>query len=296
MTQTIIQFKEIHKTFRRQKALSGLNMTVPEGVIYGLVGRNGAGKSTSLRMIMRLLEPDSGHLQVMGHHPYQLPLHLRQKIGYTSDSLPLIPWLKAGDLLRENASFYPDWDPDYVNRWVKKLELNLNKRIFSLSRGDRQKLGFLMAIGHRPRLLVLDEPAGGLDPVVRQQFLETLIEFLNETGSTIILSSHQLNELERIADHIGLLQNGTMTLETELETLRSHVRKVVLMGPQAETVMPDMGAVLDVQKHAGYAEIVYRHWHEDMARDLVQRFPEASLQVLPLDLESIFVHLQTQEV
>lgn len=290
----MVQFQGVHKRFKGQNALQDLSFQVPEGVIYGLVGRNGAGKSTTLRMIMRLLQPDTGQIEVMGHAPVRMPLALRQQMGYSSDSLPLIPWLKAEQLLAENALFYPGWDASYVKSWAQKLELNLQKRVFSLSRGDRQKLAFLMAIGHRPRLLILDEPASGLDPVVRQQFLESLISFLNENGTTVILSSHQLNELERVADHIGLIQSGRMVLEADLESLRSEVRKVIFMGAGVEAFSPKH-ALLDVQRQPGYAEFVFRQWNDALGHEMMQLFPEASLQVKSLDLESIFIHLQAQE-
>lgn len=294
MTHHIVQFRQVDKQFKGHAALRQLSFTVPEGVIYGLVGRNGAGKTTTLRLIMRLLRADRGEIQVFGAAPHELSLTLRQQIGYTSDSLPLIPWLKAEDLLAQNALFYPSWDWDYVKNWAKKLELNLQKRVFSLSRGDRQKLGFLMAIGHRPRLLILDEPAGGLDPVVRQQFLESLISFLNENGTTIILSSHQLNELERVADHIGLIQSGEMVLEAELESLRAQVRRVILMGRGVEQLRP-AEPLLDAQRQPGYVELIYRHWHDEIGHQIMRSFPEASLQVKALDLESIFIHLQAQK-
>ena len=291
---SIIQFQNVSKKFKGHQALHQLSFEVAEGVIYGLVGRNGAGKTTTLRMIMRLLQPDQGKITVMGYEPYHMPLALRQQIGYSSDSMPLIPWLKAEHLLAENATFYPGWDDAYVKDWARKLELDLSKRVFSLSRGDRQKLGFLMAIGHRPRLLILDEPASGLDPVVRQQFLESLISFLNENGTTIILSSHQLNELERVADHIGLIQSGQMILEAELEDLRLAVRKVILMGRGVEQFQ-SQGLILDEQRQAGYVELIYRHWDDAIGNQILSDFPEASLQVKSLDLEAIFIHLQSQE-
>lgn len=296
MSQTMIQFRDVHKRFKKQSALRQFHLNVPEGTIYGLVGRNGAGKSTTLRLIMNLLRADSGELQVMGHSPQQLPLKLRQKIGYSSDSLPLIPWLKVGQLLQENGAFYPDWDVDYVKLWLKRLELNVDKRVFSLSRGEKQKLAFLMAIGHRPRLLILDEPAGGLDPVVRQQFLESLIELLNETGTTIVLSSHQLQELERIAEHIGIVEQGQMVLETELETLRSQVRRVVLMGDSQLRVEAQQQELLDKLERPGYVELVYRNWREEQAEQLMQQHPQSSLQVQALSLEDIFVLLQKKEL
>lgn len=296
MSQTMIHFRDVNKSFKRQSALNQFNLNVPEGTIYGLVGRNGAGKSTTLRLVMNLLRADSGELQVMGHAPQQLPLNLRQQMGYSSDSLPLIPWLKVGQLLQENGAFYPNWDVDYVKLWLKRLELDIEKRVFSLSRGEKQKLAFLMAIGHRPRLLILDEPAGGLDPVVRQQFLESLIELLNETGTTIVLSSHQLQELERIAEYIGIVENGRMVLETELEILRSQVRRVVLMGDHSLRFQPAEEALLECVERPGYLELVYRNWQEHQADILAERYPKSSLQVQALSLEDIFVLLQKKEL
>lgn len=293
MQNAIIDFKDVSKKFGKQSALNKLNMAIPEGCIYGLVGRNGAGKSTSLRMIMNMLQPDSGSIQVMGYAPHELPLALRQQIGYSSDSLPLIPWLKVGQLLQDNGAFYPGWDPEYVTLWLRRLSLDSNKRIFSLSRGERQKLAFLMAIGHRPRLLILDEPAGGLDPVVRQEFLESLIELLNETGTTIVLSSHQLHELERIAEYIGLIEDGQMYLETELESLRARMRRVILMGIEIKPESPlDQVALVDAIRRPGYMELIYSQWDEHKAHQLAQQFPRASMDVQPLNLEEIFIFLQ----
>lgn len=293
MNNLIVQFTGVSKRFGRQPALQALNLNVPEGCIYGLVGRNGAGKSTSLRLIMGLLQPDDGELQILQHRGNQLPLALRQQIGYSSDSLPLLPWLKVEQLLADNAAFYPQWDWDYTRLWLKRLDLPTGKRVFSLSRGERQKLGFVMAIGHRPRLLILDEPAGGLDPVVRQQFLESLIELVNETGSTVILSSHQLQELERIAEHVGLIDQGRLLLESEMEQLRSRMRRVVLMGPQLPAEAPLSDALATVSQ-PGYLSWVSPHWDARQQAELDQRFPEASLSVQPLNLEEIFLTLQSR--
>src|SRR5690606_28387738 len=145
----------------------GLDLNVPEGCVYGLLGQNGAGKSTALRLVMNLLRPSRGELQVLGHRPEQMSMAVRQQLGYSSDSMQVIPWLTVSEILSYTSSFYERWDSDYVASWLKRLELQPGKRVFSLSRGDRQKLGLVLAIGHRPRLLILDEPAGGLDPLVR---------------------------------------------------------------------------------------------------------------------------------
>jgi len=291
MSTAMVSFQGVSKRFGRQQALKNLDLNVPEGCIYGLVGRNGAGKSTSLRLIMGLLQADSGEISILQHRGNPLPLSLRQQIGYSSDSLPLLPWLKVEQLLADNASFYPGWDWDYTRLWLQRLEIQTQKRIFSLSRGERQKLGFLMAIGHRPRLLILDEPAGGLDPVVRQQFLESLIELVNETGTTVLLSSHQLQELERIAEYVGLIDHGQLLLEGEMEQLRSRMRRVVLMGQNLPAEAPLAGALKTVSQ-PGYLSWICPNWEQAKQAALVQRFPQASLSVQPLNLEDIFLTLQ----
>jgi ABC-2 type transport system ATP-binding protein len=266
-------------------------MQVPQGTVYGLLGRNGAGKSTTLRILMNLIRPDGGEITIWGHTPDRLSLSLRQQIGYTSDSMQLIPWLRVDQILAYNGSFYPTWDPHYVEQCLKRLELDSHKRVFSLSRGDRQKLGLLLAIGHHPRLLILDEPAGGLDPLARKEFLESLIELLHESGTTIILSSQQMTDLERIADHIGLMAHGQMRLEMPLEDLKRSYRRVFLTGsglPPEHTLQPLTG-VATHKRHPGYLELIHENWSAAAEAHLLRQFPDTRLEQSPLSLEEIFL-------
>lgn len=298
MSDLIIETHGLLKTYGSHKALQNLNMQVPAGCVYGLLGRNGAGKTSTLRILMNLIRPTGGEVQVLGHAPERLPLNLRQQIGYSSDSMQLIPWLRVDELLAYNGSFYPAWDRDYVQQWLKRLELDARKRVFGLSRGERQKLALILAIGHRPRLLVLDEPAGGLDPLARKEFLESMIELIHESGSTIVISSHQMSDLERIADQIGLVVNGQMRLEMPLEELKARSRRVVLIdknaqvnaqaSPQAEALKAWPG-VLHLQTRAGYLEWIHENWSAAEEEKLLRRFPEARIEQSPLSLEEIFI-------
>lgn len=287
MTDTIVRLKRVDKSYGKTRVLDGLNLNVPEGSVYGLLGRNGAGKTTSLRMMMDLVRPGGGEIEVMGHAPADMPIALRQQIGYTSDSMQLIPWLSVAQLLNYNGSFYPDWDAEYVKTWLRRLELNEKKRVFSLSRGDRQKLGLIMAIGHRPRLLILDEPAGGLDPLARQEFLESIIELIHESGTTIVISSHQMSDLERIADTVGLMVGGKMRVEAELETLKTRSRRVQMLG-QAVAAEGLDGLVYQ-SRRGGMLEMVLDNWSEATEQKLLRRFPEARIESSPLSLEELFL-------
>jgi ABC-2 type transport system ATP-binding protein len=289
MTNNIIETIGLTKSYgSNSRALDGLDMIVPEGVVYGLLGQNGAGKTTTLRIFMSLLKPGSGQVTVMGNNPWNMAADLRQQIGYTSDSMQLIPWLKVGDILNYNGSFYKNWDSNYVKQWVERLNLPLNKRVFHLSRGNRQKLGLIMAIGHRPKLLILDEPAGGLDPLARKDFLESMIELIHESGTTIVLSSHLLSDLERISDCIGIIDQGKMKVEMNLEILKNTTRQIKIVSRnRIENI--NLEGLIKLQKSDNVMTGVFRDWDEKKHFNLKQRFPEATIEIETLNLEEIFL-------
>lgn len=290
MKKFIIQTTDLVKKydFGGQKALNGLNMQVKEGIVYGLLGKNGAGKSTVLRIFMGLLKHTSGNAEIMGFSPEKLPLGIRQQIGYTSDSMQLIPWLKVSDLLNYNGSFFENWDTDYVKQWCEKLSLDLNQRVFQLSRGNRQKLGLVMAIGHRPKLLILDEPAGGLDPHARKEFLESLIELIHESGTTIIISSHQLSDLERISDYIGIIDQGKMKLEMNLEDLKKSTKLIKIYGQEKleKVKLPELIKVEDLPN--SFVGIL-PNYSPDTIEKIKRNLTNSTLEIEPMNLEEIFL-------
>jgi ABC-2 type transport system ATP-binding protein len=289
MSKIIIKTENLIKKYDSNFfALDGLNMNVPEGAVYGFVGRNGAGKTTTLRAFMSLLKPTSGHIEVLGTNPWNMPKNIREQIGYTSDSMQLIPWLKVGEMINCNASFYENWDKDYVEQWVKRLNLPLNKRVFSLSRGNRQKLGLVMAIGHRPKVLILDEPAGGLDPIARREFLESIIQLIHESGTTIVLSSHQMSDLERIAEHIGIIDNGKMKVETTLEELKETTR-TIRIASKTKFDKPNDKDIIKFESFANAASITYKNFNQQKLLQIKQQFKDIDLQIDSLSLEEIFL-------
>lgn len=289
MTNLIIKASKLTKKYDNTTfALNNLDLNVTEGSVYGLLGQNGAGKSTLLRIIMSLLKPTSGEINVLGFNPFDMPKNIKEKIGYSSDSMQLIPWLKVGEMLNYNGAFYDTWDVPYVEQWVKRLELPLNKRVFSLSRGNRQKLALIMAIGHRPKLLVLDEPAGGLDPLARKDFLESMIELINESGTTVIISSHLLSDLERISDYIGLIADGKMKIETDLESLKNTTKQVRLVTKNyvKEVHLED---ILKMQKTEHSLTLTFKNWNNEKLAELKNLFPDAIIDITHLSLEEIFL-------
>ena len=288
MSDFIIKMENVTKTYGKSFALNKLNLNVPEGSVYGLLGQNGAGKTTAIRICMSLLKITDGTAKVLDTNPWNMPVSIKQQIGYTSDSMQIIPWLKVSDILNYNGSFYQNWDKNYVKQWVEKLELPLDKRVFHLSRGNRQKLGLIMAIGHRPKLLILDEPAGGLDPIARKDFLESIIELIHESGTTILISSHSLDDLERISDHIGIIENGRMKLETNLENLKKTTKRVRVVDHNKIQKI-DFNDLLSSELFENSFDGVFKNWDDNTYKQIKNKFPEANIEVNSMKLEDIFL-------
>lgn len=288
MSDYIIKMNEVVKSYGNSFALNKLNMNVPQGSVYGLLGKNGAGKTTALRICMSLLKITSGNVNVLGVNPWNMPINIKQDIGYSSDSMQLIPWLKVADILTYNGSFYKNWDKEYVNQWVKRLNLSLDKRVFQLSRGNRQKLALAMAIGHKPKLLILDEPAGGLDPVARKEFLESIIELIHESGTTILISSHSLDDLERISDYIGIIENGTMKLETNLEELKDSTKQITIFNSKNIENFSNNNLIYSESKNNQFTGI-FKNWNDESYFQLKKQFPDSNIEVNSMKLEDIFL-------
>jgi ABC-2 type transport system ATP-binding protein len=186
---------------------------VPEGAIYGLIGPNGAGKTTTLDLILGLGREDSGSIKVLGLDHRQDEVAMKQQVGYASPDVLFHAWGKVGKLLQFVRGFYPTWDEAYCQRLLTALNLGLNERIRSLSFGSRVKLGLVVALAWRPKLLVLDEPTAGLDALSKKQIFAELLSAVQDEERTVLISSHNLADLERFADHIGMLRDGKLLLE-----------------------------------------------------------------------------------
>lgn len=288
MSNFIIKMDNVSKKYGKSFALNKLNMNVPQGSVYGLLGQNGAGKTTALRICMSLLKISEGKAEVLGTNPWNMPVEIKQEIGYTSDSMQLIPWLKVADILNYNGSFYKNWDSNYVKSWVERLNLPINKRVFHLSRGNRQKLGLIMAIGHRPKLLILDEPAGGLDPVARKEFLESIIELIHEAGTTIVLSSHSMDDLERISEHIGIIEQGQMKLETSLESLKASTKQIRITSHKKIEDIKFQDLIYS-ENYDNQFNGIFKNWDENKYHQLKQRFPDSDIEINSMKLEDIFL-------
>ena len=220
------------KRYGKETALAGVDLQVPEGAVYVLAGANGAGKSTLLRALMNLERPDGGRAEVLGLEPRRAGPQVRAQIGYVPEGLATgYGWMRVGRLVEHHAAFYASWDEDYATRLARVLEIRPERRFGQLSKGQARRVQLLLALAHRPRLLLLDEPTDGLDPVVREEVLGLLAEHLADTGCTLLISTHLVHEVDRLADHVGVLRNGSLVAQASREHMHRMLRSYRAEGP-----------------------------------------------------------------
>ncbi len=291
MTAFAIQTRSLVKTYglgRKQiRAVDGLSMNVPEGSIYGLLGRNAAGKTTTIRMAMGLALPTSGTIEVFGLNPARDPerVTVLEQVGYVPEDKVLMSGTPRS-LLTLNRAFYPrTWSDELARKVVDRLELPLDEA--NLSLGNKTKCALAVAIAQRSRLLILDEPTTGLDPVVLDELLRLLVEDCTADGRTIFLSSHQLAEIEQIADHIGIMDRGKILVEGRLDDIRSSFRRLTVTGVN----LPTGGdCILSARRDAHATQYVVQREPDAFALELT-RNGATIVDSAPLSLNEIFLAL-----
>jgi ABC-2 type transport system ATP-binding protein len=221
-----IRTENLVKKFGRVEALRGLDLAVPEGAVYALVGPNGAGKTTIIKILMNIFGATRGRAEVLGLESTRLRGQYFSSIGYVSENQELPEWMRLDSFLAYLRPFYPSWDRKLENELVSQFDLPLDRRLRNLSRGMRMKAALASALAYHPKLIVLDEPFTGLDPLVRDELIQGLLERAEE--STILISSHDLAEIESFASHIGYLEQGQLRFSEELTTLVERFREVEL--------------------------------------------------------------------
>jgi ABC-2 type transport system ATP-binding protein len=217
---------------------------VQKGTVFGLVGENGAGKTTLIRHILGLLRPQAGRVRVFGMDPVAEPERVLARIGYLSEDRDLPNWARIRELMRFTSSFYPTWDHAYAEELREMLALDPDARVRNLSRGERAKAGLLIALAYRPDLLLLDEPSAGLDALVRRHILAAVIRTVADEGRTVIFSSHLLDEVERVADNIAMIDSGRIVLSGTLDRVKSEHRLLSLHFAEPQKRLDLPGALM----------------------------------------------------
>lgn len=287
-----IETRALSRRFGRTEAVRSVDLVVPEGSIYALMGPNGAGKTTTIKLLLNLLKPSSGEARVLGTDSAALGPVDFARIGYVSEDQALPDWMNVRQLVDYCRPFYPDWDETFSARLLTQFRLPVDRPIRGLSRGMRLKAGLLVALSFRPRLLVLDEPFGGLDPLVRDEVMSGLLDLAGEDGWTIVISSHDMNELERLADHAGFMDQGRLLFSEPMATLLERHREIAFTVEPGGTGSPATPTEwLQLAREGRTVRFVDTAWHPaHTAARVSSLFPGAAgFQVEPMSLRSIFV-------
>lgn len=288
MTEYAISTEGLVKLYSLARAVDGLNLRVPRGSIYGFLGRNGAGKTTTIRMLMGLIEPTRGSMSILGLSQPQDKLAILQRTGYVGEKKLLFDAMTGDDLTRFNRPFFPRWSNEVAAKYARQLEIPVDVQFKKLSLGNRTKLCLLMALAQGAELLILDEPTSGLDPVVMDALLKVLIEDYAGEGRTIFLSSHNLAEVEKVADWVGIIDSGKLLLEASLEDIRADYRRITASGnslPKDRTQQ-----IFSVSASGASYEYFVRNEAERLAGELRNQ-GATILDVSPLNLEQVFLQL-----
>jgi ABC-2 type transport system ATP-binding protein len=240
----VIQLAGLTRRFGAKLALDKITLSVPRSSVFGLVGANGAGKTTLIKHVLGLLRAQAGSVRVFGSDPTADPAGVLGRIGYLAEDNDLPGWMRVTELLRYMQAFYPKWDEAYAQELRQAFELEPGARVKNLSKGQRARAGLLVALAHRPELLVLDEPSSGLDPIVRRDILGAIIRTIADEGRTVLFSSHLLHEVERVADKVAMINQGRIVFSGDLDDVKDTHRCLTLRFPQPRSQPPALVSVL----------------------------------------------------
>jgi len=280
--------RRLTKYYGRRPVVRDLNLRVPQGCVFGLLGRNGAGKSTALKMLVGMVQPDYGHVELLGEDLCELTPQTRARIAYLAEGHPIYTWMTIDQAIAFTRSFYAHWSNSLVEQVLDHFALSRRMRIGRLSKGQRAQVSLMLALASDPELLVLDDPTLGLDTNVRRDFLESMIQLIQRQGRSILLSSHILADVERVADRVGVMVDGVLRADCPTEQFKQSVRKVVVefSGPPPE--LPQIAGLIGDAQIGSRRELVFVGFGPEQRSALEQLEPRR-LEVVELNLEDAFV-------
>ncbi len=291
---TILEMKGVHRSYVKDKpVLDGLDLSVAAGEVIGLLGQNGAGKTTLLRVALGLLEAQRGEVRVFGLDPRREPLAVKRQVGYVSEDQVLPPFLRVDEVLDLHRRLFPTWDDDLARALSSRFKMDGGARIKQLSKGQARQVALLCAAAHRPRLLLLDEPAGGLDPATRREFLETAIGLLGEGGSTILFSSHHMADVERMASRLVMLHEGQKWIDSALDDVREGYCLALVPRNAGRSVRDLLAqpACLSAREREDAVRAVFELDAETCRARLEHDLGVDGIRCVPLPLEEMFIEL-----
>ncbi len=285
----VIEIASVTKRFGRQTAVENVSLDVPRGVVFALLGENGAGKTTLVRMLLGLLELSAGQIKTLGLDSNRQGLAIRRRVGYLSERPTLYDWMTAAEIGWFTAGFYPDGFEFQFRKLVEQFSVPLDRKLSQMSKGMRAKVALSLAMAHRPELLVLDEPTSGLDTLVRREFLESMVDIAAE-GRTVLLSSHQINEVERVADIVAIMRAGRVLLVERLDELKSRTRELTItVAENSFSPPPVAGEVVRSRRRTRQWQLLIRGADDEQLSTLGSQQGIVAVESRTPTLEEIFV-------
>ncbi len=290
----VLEFQSVTRAFKRGiNVLDEVSFSIAPGEVVGLLGRNGAGKTTLIRTAMGMIRPQGGSVTVFGSDPSIDAVAVKRRLGYVSEDQTLPPKTTVERVIALHRSLYPTWDDGFASELLERFDLQPKFRINQLSKGQARQVALISAVAHRPELLLLDEPAGGLDSVARREFLETAVRLLAESGTAILFSSHHMNDVERLAQRVVMLQGGRVFLNCELDQLREEYCRAIIPGANGTTPgeLHRMDGFLAARVRGGVLHAVFHLDPETAAASVQKGLGVETISCSRLPLEELFIEL-----
>jgi ABC-2 type transport system ATP-binding protein len=291
MTSNIIEVHDLVKQYKDVTALNSLSLLVPSGSICGFLGRNGAGKTTTMKILMGMAHPTSGTALVFGEPADRemSSVRIRQRVGFISEWKDLYPFMTVGGIIKFTKSFYPKWDAALETKYVRDFGLRLNQKVSAISKGTRTKLTILLAVCRGAELLILDEPTDGLDPAMIEDVLQVLVAYTASKGATIFFSSHQLTEVEQIADRICIIDQGRAVVEGALDDIKANYRRVHATFDREAPELEAVTVAADRVDRNGRTLSILTHHDVDTVVNRARSLSATSVEVQPVTLKELFL-------
>jgi ABC-2 type transport system ATP-binding protein len=288
MNENVISVENLVKYFDGRCVLDGINLEVPQGCIYGLLGRNGIGKTTMIRILLGLESPTRGHTSLLGSDSTNLPAEVRGRIGCVSEGHNLIQNYKVSRLIKLCKDLSFRWNNEFFEHLIETFRLPMDRKVRELSIGMRAQLNLALAMATEPELLILDDPTLGLDTVARRQFLELAIELIQQQERTILFCSHILSDVERIADRVGILAAGKLVVDCRLEELKKRIKKLQVIFPDAAPENIYITEIINQQVREREMVLTVANWNRQK-QNILDTFKPSSCTEIPMSLEDIFI-------
>jgi len=290
MNNELLSLKGISKSYEDNLVLRAIDFSVSEGTIMGLVGKNGAGKTTMIKCLLGLIRPDSGQAEILAEPSWNLSARSKHRIGYVPQNQASFNWMRVEQMLNYTSAFYSHWNSEKVNALIREWDLDRFAKISNLSEGERQKLAIIQAMGHDPDIFIFDEPVASLDPVARRKFIKQLIEMNVNENNTVLFSTHITSDLERVAADVSLLKDGEISYKGDLSTLKEQIVRLRIQSKKELPQLLPIPNIIQSSSNGTHALVTVDGVNQKEIRQIEKKL-SAVITIEQMNLEDIFLEL-----